>query len=57
MRDDELDLLHNAELKEAFDEFDKVEQFCPAPFINCIILMFDAFYSTCYVIDPYTLSL
>ena len=27
MRDDELDLLHNAELKEAFDEFDKVEQF------------------------------
>ena len=25
MRDDELDLLHNAELKEAFDEFDKVE--------------------------------
>jgi len=23
MRDDELDLLHNAELKEAFDEFDK----------------------------------
>ena len=27
MRDDELDLLHNAELKEAFDEFDKVEHF------------------------------
>ena len=27
MRDDELDLLHNAELKEAFDEFDKVEYF------------------------------
>ena len=25
MRDEELDLLHNAELKEAFDEFDKVE--------------------------------
>ena len=24
MRDEELDLLHNAELKEAFDEFDKV---------------------------------
>jgi len=23
MRDEELDLLHNAELKEAFDEFDK----------------------------------
>ena len=27
MRDEELDLLHNAELKEAFDEFDKVEIF------------------------------
>ena len=25
MRDEELDLLHNAELKEAFDEFDKVK--------------------------------
>ena len=24
LRDQELDLLHNAELKEAFDEFDKV---------------------------------
>ena len=23
-RDEEMDLLHNAELKEAFDEFDKV---------------------------------
>ena len=25
MRDQELDILHNAELKEAFDEFDKVK--------------------------------
>ena len=46
MRDDELDLLHNAELKEAFDEFDKVEHFniLNLPCTLQKLYMFDASY-------------